>query len=100
MSHEMNFNHDEELLTLFDEEENEVLYRKMLEFHHPGFNKDYIILAEEGNFNDEDGDIELIPMINVPDEDGDGGKFLPVETDEEWDMIEEIVNTQMDVPEE
>ena len=99
MSHEMNFNHDEELLTLFDEEENEVLYRKMLEFHHPGFNKDYIILAEEGNFNDEDGDIELIPMINVPDEDGDGGKFLPVETDEEWDMIEEIVNTQMDVPE-
>lgn len=100
MSHELNFNHDEELLTLFDEEENEVLYRKMLEFHHPGFNKDYIILAEEGNFNDEDGDIELIPMINVPDEDGDGGKFLPVETDEEWDMIEEIVNTQMDVPEE
>ena len=100
MSHEMNFNHDEELLTLFDEEENEVLYRKMLEFHHPGFNKDYIILAEEGNFNDEDGDIELIPMINVPDEDGDGGKFLPVETDEEWDMIEEIVNTQMDEPEE
>ena len=100
MSHEMNFNHDEELLTLFDEEENEVLYRKMLEFHHPGFNKDYIILAEEGNFNDDDGDIELIPMINVPDEDGDGGKFLPVETDEEWDMIEEIVNTQMDVPEE
>jgi len=100
MSHEMKFNHDEELLTLFDEEENEVLYRKMLEFHHPEFNKDYIILAEEGNFNDEDGEIELIPMINVPDEDGDGGKFLPVETDEEWDMIEEIVNTQMDVPEE
>ncbi len=100
MSHEMSFNHEEELLTLFDEEENEVLYRKMLEFHHPGFNKDYIILAEEGNFNDDDGEIELIPMINVPDENGDGGKFLPVETDEEWDMIEEIVNTQMDVPEE
>ncbi|SDL22946.1 DUF1292 domain-containing protein [Lacicoccus qingdaonensis] len=100
MSHEMSFNHEEELLTLFDEEENEVLYRKMLEFHHPGFNKDYIILAEEGNFNDDDEEIELIPMINVPDENGDGGKFLPVETDEEWDMIEEIVNTQMDVPEE
>lgn len=100
MSHEMSFNHEEELLTLFDEEENEVLYRKMLEFHHPGFNKDYIILAEEGNFNDDDGEIELIPMINIPDENGDGGKFLPVETDEEWDMIEEIVNTQMDVPEE
>ena len=41
-----------------------------------------------------------IPMINVPDEDGDGGKFLPVETDDEWDMIEEVVNTQMDDVEE
>ena len=26
----------------------------------------------------------------MPDEDGDGGKFLPVETDDEWDMIEEL----------
>lgn len=35
-------------------------------------------------------------MINEPDENGEGGKFLPVETDEEWDMIEEVVNTEMD----
>lgn len=98
---EMDFNMEEELLTLYDEEGNEVLYRKMLEFHHPEFNKDYVILAEEGNFsNDDDEEIELIPMINVPDEDGDGGKFMPVETDEEWDMIEEVVNTRMDEPEE
>ena len=39
--------------------------------------------------------VELVPMINEPDEDGEGGKFLPVESDEEWDMIEEIVNTEM-----
>ena len=48
---EMDFNMEEELLTLYDEEGNEVLYRKMLEFHHPEFNKDYVILAEEGNFS-------------------------------------------------
>ena len=35
--------------------------------------------------------IELIPMINEPDESGDGGKLVPIETDEEWDMIEEVV---------
>ena len=28
-------------------------------------------------------------MINEPDESGDGGKLVPIETDEEWDMIEE-----------
>ncbi|MWR65676.1 DUF1292 domain-containing protein, partial [Escherichia coli] len=27
---------------------------------------------------------------------GEGGRFLPVETDEEWDMIEEVVNTKLD----
>ena len=28
--------------------------------------------------------IELVPMINEPDESGDGGKLVPIETDEEW----------------
>lgn len=90
----LDINDEEELLTLFDEEGNEVLYRKVLQFYNPEFDKEYVLLAEEGA--DEEDDIELIPMINVPDESGDGGKFLPVETDEEWDMIEEIVNTEFD----
>ena len=38
--------------------------------------------------------IELVPMINEPDE-SDGGKLVPIETDEEWDMIEEVVNTEI-----
>ncbi|APR60872.1 hypothetical protein BTZ13_06580 [Staphylococcus condimenti] len=93
---ELQINNDEELLTLYDEEGNEVLYRKVLEFYHPEFDKEYVILAEEGESSDDDDMIELIPMINVPDEEGDGGKFLPVDTEEEWDMIEEVVNTEME----
>ncbi|GEP78571.1 DUF1292 domain-containing protein [Staphylococcus carnosus] len=93
---ELQINNDEELLTLYDEEGNEVLYRKVLEFYHPEFDKEYVILAEEGESTDDDDMIELIPMINVPDEEGDGGKFLPVDTEEEWDMIEEVVNTEME----
>ncbi|MDT4119106.1 DUF1292 domain-containing protein, partial [Staphylococcus aureus] len=46
--------------------------------------------------SDEDDMIELVPMINEPDESGDGGKLVPIETDEEWDMIEEVVNTEME----
>lgn len=92
----LEINNEEELLTLYDEEGNEVLYRKMLEFYHPGFEKEYVILAEEGAEADDEDMIELIPMINVTDEDGDGGKFLPVESEEEWDMIEEVVNTELD----
>lgn len=92
---ELHVNNNEELLTLYDEEGNEVLYRKVLEFYHPEFKKEYVILAEEGAESDDDDMVELVPMINEPDEDSEGGKFLPVESDEEWDMIEEIVNTEM-----
>ncbi|REI06578.1 DUF1292 domain-containing protein [Staphylococcus felis] len=98
-NNEFEINNEEQLLTLFDENGNEVLYRKMLEFYHPEFDKDYVILAEEGAQADDDDFIELIPMVNQADDSGEGGKFLPVETDEEWDMIEEVVNTNMDDPE-
>lgn len=36
---ELTINNEEELLTLYDENGNEVLYRKMLEFYHPEFKK-------------------------------------------------------------
>ena len=91
---DLSINNEEELLTLFDEDGNEVLYRKMLEFYHPEYKK-YVVLAEEGAQSDEDDMIELVPMINEPDESGDGGKLVPIETDEEWDMIEEVVNTEI-----
>lgn len=91
---ELDISNEEELLTLFDENGNEVLYRKMLEFYHPEFKKN--MLFQEGAQSDDDDMIELIPMINEPDESGDGGKLVPIETDEEWDMIEEVVNTNME----
>ena len=92
---DLSINNQEELLTLYDEDGNEVLYRKMLEFYHPKFKKEYVVLAEEGAQSDEDDMIELVPMINEPDESGDGGNLVPIETDEEWDMIEEVVNTEI-----
>lgn len=92
---ELTINNEEELLTLYDENGNEVLYRKMLEFYHPEFKKEYVVLAEEDAQSDDEDMIELVPMINEPDESGDGGKLVPIETDEEWDMIEEVVNTEI-----
>ena len=51
---ELTRNNEEELLTLYDENGNEVLYRKMLEFYHPEFKKEYVVLAEEGAQSDEE----------------------------------------------
>ena len=47
----------------------------MLEFYHPEFKKNMLVLAEEGAQSDEDDMIELVPMINEPDESGDGGNW-------------------------
>ena len=91
---ELTINNEEELLTLYDENGNEVLYRKMLNFIIQN-SKKYVVLAEEGAQSDDEDMIELVPMINEPDESGDGGKLVPIETDEEWDMIEEVVNTEI-----
>ena len=52
-------------------------------------------LQKKGAQSDDEDMIELVPMINEPDESGDGGKLVPIETDEEWDMIEEVVNTEI-----
>lgn len=40
--------------------------------------------------------IEFVLMINELDELGDGGKLVLIEIDEEWDMIEEVVNIEME----
>ena len=29
----------------------------------------------------------------MPNEDGDDGELMPIETDEEWDLVEEMLNT-------
>ena len=44
---ELQINNEEEMLTLYDEEGNEVLYRKVLEFYHQNFKKEYVILVKK-----------------------------------------------------
>ena len=42
---------------------------------------------------DEDGNVDLHVSAYVPSNNNEGGELLPVETDAEWDMIEEVINT-------
>lgn len=44
---QLEINNEEELLTLYDEEGNEVLYRKVLEFFHPEFKKNTLFLLKK-----------------------------------------------------
>ena len=43
----------------------------------------------------DDDDIEVLCSAYQPDEDGSIGQLSEIESDEEWDMIEEVFNTYM-----
>ena len=57
-------------------------------------NKSYVVYYPVGTENeDEEGNVDLHVSAYIPAENNEGGELLPVETDAEWDMIEEVINT-------
>ena len=50
--------------------------------------KNSLVGAEE----DEDGAVEIFASAFVPAENGEDGELSPIETEAEWDLIEEVLN--------
>ena len=95
MSDKHEHNHDEEsYITLVDEEGNEALYQILFTFRSDDFGKNYVILfpvsAED---EDDDENVELQAYSYEEAEDELSGALHPIETEEEWDMVEEVLNT-------
>lgn len=84
----MNVGMDEEVFTLSDEEGIEKEYRKIIEFTNPTNNNLYYIFAEEDRIDEEE--LQIFPMVCI--EEGDSIRFEPVESDEEYDMISEVLD--------
>ena len=75
------------ILSTLEGEEKE--YRKILEFTNPTNGNLYYIFAEEETIDEEE--ISIFPLVSV--EDGVEMRIEPVETDEEYDMISEVLDT-------
>lgn len=84
-------NNNQEYITLYDEEGNEALYEILMTIDgQEQFQKNYVLVYPAGVSEDED--VELYAYSFEEDEEvGNEGKLSPVETDEEWDMIEEVL---------
>ncbi|MGX7111434.1 DUF1292 domain-containing protein [Gemella cuniculi] len=80
----------EEVYTLSTLEGEEKEYRKILEFTNPTNGNLYYIFAEEATIDEDE--ISIFPMICI-NEDEENMRFEPVETDEEYDMISEVLDT-------
>lgn len=93
---EHNHNHDhehehEEYITIVDENGNEELYQILFTFDSEDFGKSYVLLYPAGT--SEDDEVEIQAYSFKENEEGGAGDLLPIETDAEWDMVEEVLNT-------
>lgn len=85
--------HEEEsqYVTLIDEEGNEALYEILFTFDSEDFNKSYVLLYPYGI--EEDEEVELQAYSYQESEEGLSGSLQPIETEEEWSMIDEVLAT-------
>lgn len=90
----------ENTITVIDENGDEQLCEILFTFDSDEFNKSYVLYYPIGAEEDENEEIEIFAASYIPSEDNEQGDLKPIETDEEWDMIEEILSTFLDNDEE
>ena len=94
MSHDHNHDHEErELITLVDEQGNETLFEILLTIDgKEEFGKNYVLLVPVNAEEDEDGQVEIQAYSFIENEDGTEGELQPIpeDSEDEWNMIEEV----------
>jgi len=81
---------DMETFTVTDEEGKEITCQIIMTFDSDEFNKSYVVYQIVG---DETG--EYFAAAFNP-EDGDEGRLIQIETDQEWDFVEEVLESFLD----
>ncbi|KMY54836.1 hypothetical protein A8F95_01835 [Bacillus wudalianchiensis] len=92
--------HGEKQITIIDENGNEQLCEVLFTFDSDEFEKSYVLYFPVGAEEDDNEEIEIHASAFIPGEDGEDGELQPIESDEEWELIEEMLNTFLDEEEE
>jgi uncharacterized protein YrzB (UPF0473 family) len=85
--------HGENNITVVDENGNEQLCEVLFTFDSEEFGKSYVLYYPVGAEDNDDEEIEIHASAFSPTEDNVDGELMPIETDAEWDMIEEMLET-------
>ncbi|MCK5762098.1 MAG: DUF1292 domain-containing protein [Candidatus Izimaplasma sp.] len=81
---------EDKTFTVIDEEGKELVFEVVLTFKNPETEKAYVIYKLPGDENEE-------VFAAIYDEESDmGGNLMPIETDEEWDTLDEVLNSFLD----
>ncbi|GFZ27327.1 DUF1292 domain-containing protein [Lactobacillus corticis] len=87
---------DERKITLVDDQGNEELFEVLFTFQSEDYGKSYVLLYPAAA--DDDDEIEVQAFSYDADEDGDvtSSDLHEIESDEEWDMVQGVLNTFLD----
>ena len=80
-------------ITIVDEQGNEQLCEILHTFDSEEFGKSYVLYSLVGAEEDENGAVEIFASAYTPAENGEDGELEPIETEAEWDMIEDVLNS-------
>lgn len=88
--------HEERHITIVDEDGNEQLCEVIHTFDSEEFGKSYVLYSLVGAEEDEEGQVEIFASSFTPSDNGEDGELQPIETDAEWDLIEDVLNALED----
>lgn len=80
---------EDEFITLVDPEGNEELYEILLTFESDEFEKSYVLVYPAGKADDEE--VDIFAFAYDDSDEGLEGQLIEIESEEEWDMIEEVL---------
>src|SRR5690554_4821716 len=83
---------NEERIVIPDENGDEHLFEVLFTFDVDETGNSYMVLVPEGGNDSDEGEVEVHAFRYEEPEGGDLSLY-PIETDQEWDMVEELLNT-------
>ncbi|MDO5457780.1 MAG: DUF1292 domain-containing protein [Atopococcus tabaci] len=84
---------EENFIMAFDEDGEEVKLNILFTFHSEELDKSYVIVYEDQDESDEEIELQAFSYEETSDQDG---QLHAIETEEEWDMVEEVLATFID----
>ncbi|MCI1856613.1 MAG: DUF1292 domain-containing protein [Sporolactobacillus sp.] len=85
---------DEKQIVVANDEGSKELFDILFYFDVPDTDRSYMVVTSAADDDDEGGDDDEQEVFAFRyREEGENYTLLPIETDEEWDMVEEMLNT-------
>ena len=78
-------------IIIVDEQGRERVCEILFTYQHPETEKNYVVLYPIDELDSDEEEMDLFAYSFVENEDGDGELFT-LETDEEYDMINEVID--------